>query len=120
VSVQQCGRRSVIEPLETQLGQPGVAERAGEAVPHRGHQHDRLGVQPPRDEREDVSAGAVEPVGILHDQQGGDVRRGLAQEVQGGERDEEQWVRIGRRSRCRPAKASCSSDSTPAGSSSLE
>ena len=71
------------------LRQARLAERRGVAVTDRREQHDRVGLDSPRDERQHVRGRAVEPVGVLDDQQersiGGDVR----EQVESGHRDPE-------------------------------
>ena len=87
--IEHGGGRSVVEPLEPQLGQAGVLEARREAGAHAREQHDRVRAQAPRDEREHLGARRVEPVRVLHDQQEGGRGGGLRHEIEHGQRDQE-------------------------------
>ena len=82
------------EPLQPQLGQAGLPERGRRRVTQRGEQRDRLGLQAPRHEGQDVGGGGVEPVRVLDGEQHRGVGGGVADQLQRGERDaEEVWRR---------------------------
>jgi len=87
VKQRRCCRRG--QRLEVQGWKPCIVERTYEAVPDRDEKQDRLELQPPRDERQHVAGGAVEPVSILRDNQHRGTRRALGQQVQRGERRQE-------------------------------
>jgi hypothetical protein len=94
VRVQQRGRRVVVKAPQRHLKQPGLIERPRVAIANRGQHDDRLGLQTPRHERQDISAGPVQPMGVLDQQQHRHLRCGLRHHVQRGKRNQEQ-VRCG-------------------------
>jgi hypothetical protein len=54
---------------QPQLGQPGILERIGEAVPDRGEQRGRPVSEPAGDEAEHGAAWLVEPLRVVRYQQ---------------------------------------------------
>ena len=106
--VEQGRGRRIVETDDLVLRQAGLAEHGGVAVTDRREQHDRVGLDPPRDERQRVRGRPVEPVGVLDDQQerglGGDVR----EQVERGHGDPEglgRGVRASGRTRHRARRA---------------
>ena len=83
--VEELGGVLVAEPFELEHRQAGGALVAG-----RGQHADRLGLQPPGHERQHLGGRAIEPVRVLDDDQQRRRRRDLAEQVERGERDQEQ------------------------------
>ena len=90
VAVQQCRRRRRRQCFEMQGRQPGLVKRVFEAIADDSDQQDRLELQPPRHERQHLTCGQVQPVGIFRDDQDRGSRRARRQEIQCGERRQEQ------------------------------
>jgi len=88
--IQQPRGGLVAQPVQSQLGQPGFVEWVRESVAH-GDQHEgRLGHQPPRDKRQHGTAGLVEPLSVLDNQQNGRAFSGVADQFKGREPGHEQ------------------------------
>ncbi|CAM5715955.1 hypothetical protein SCANM63S_03205 [Streptomyces canarius] len=90
--VQKEGGRLCGQRPHCQAGDVGAGQMRGIAVPHGGHQQDGLRFQAPGEEGEDLGAGPVEPVDVVHDEQQRCVGRGPCQQIQGGERHQEHVV----------------------------
>ena len=86
-SVEQLRGHRRVKGGEPALRQPGICEHRRIAVTDGGQQHDRVGVQPACDEGEHVSCRAIEPVGVLGDQQQRRVAGDLREEVERGHGD---------------------------------
>jgi hypothetical protein len=67
--VKQLASRRHVKCSEPELRQPGVCECRRIIITGSGQQNDRVRVQATGDEAEHVGCRAVEPVGILGDQQ---------------------------------------------------
>jgi hypothetical protein len=87
--VEQGRGRRVVEASDPAFRQPGIAKHRGVAVTRRRQQQDRVGLDPPRDERQHVRRRAVEPVGVLHQQQERSVGCDLREQIESRHRDPE-------------------------------
>ena len=85
--VKQSRCRRVVEAGQPVLGQPRVRERRRVTVARGGQQENRVGLDPPSNEREHVCGRAVEPVGVIDDEQHRRIGRDLRDEVERGHRD---------------------------------
>jgi len=85
----------VVETIDPVLGNPRGEQRRVVVLTGGGEKDDRVGVQASRDEREHVRGWAIEPAGVLDEQQQRPVRRGLGEEVEHRHRGaEREWRRV--------------------------
>jgi hypothetical protein len=87
--VQQLGGRRCGQRFEMQRRQFGF-ERTVVAVQDRSDQQDRFEFQPPRDECQHITRGAVEPLSIVRGHEHRGLCRALGKQVQRGQRRQEE------------------------------
>ena len=85
---QRLSRRRV-EPAQLQLGEPGCLEVANVALASAEKHDDAFRFEPPGDEDERVCGCVIEPLSIVDQAQERLIFRGLGEQAQDRERDEE-------------------------------
>ena len=88
-AVDQGSSRGRVEPAKLQLREPGRLEAPNVALASAEEHDDALGFEPPGDEDERVCGCVVEPLGIVDEAQERPIFRGLGEQAQDCERDEE-------------------------------
>ncbi|CAA9565546.1 MAG: hypothetical protein AVDCRST_MAG18-1445 [uncultured Thermomicrobiales bacterium] len=89
VRVEQLSGRRVMNAAEPQRGEPSVVYGALLVLAARREQGDRLVLDAPGDEGQDVGARAVQPLGVLGDDQQRRPLGDVGDQLEQGERDEE-------------------------------
>ncbi len=97
---RSCGPSSLRGPVEAQLVEARLEDRRAPFIPRRDEQHDRVGREPARDEREHLARPPVQPAARLRPRSP-DPAEPPSRAVEGRDRDQE-W--IGRRSGRHPER----------------
>jgi hypothetical protein len=87
---QQRTCRRLPQSLQAQLRQSSLPQGTRIPLPNARQQHDRLRLQPPRDKRQHGASRAIQPLGILDDQQQRRAGRRVGEQLQRGQPDQEQ------------------------------
>ncbi len=73
--LQECGRRRLVEAARPELGNPGSKEWRLLALTNRNEDRNRVREQPASSESDGLRRSTIEPLGVVHGDQGGRLLR---------------------------------------------